>query len=66
MAVLRRMSAEVGATPTQVVPAWLVASKPSIVPVTGASSVAQLDEQPGGMELRLDAEIMARLGPSRT
>jgi aryl-alcohol dehydrogenase-like predicted oxidoreductase len=41
--------------------AWLVASKPSIIPITGASTVEQLDEQLGGMELRLDEETMARL-----
>ena len=61
MTVLREVSIELGATPTQVVLAWLVASKPSIVPITGASSVAQLDEQLGGMELRLGDDIMARL-----
>jgi aryl-alcohol dehydrogenase-like predicted oxidoreductase len=61
MAVLREVSGDLGATPTQVVLAWLVASKPSIVPVTGASSVAQLEEQLGGMELTLGDDIMARL-----
>jgi aryl-alcohol dehydrogenase-like predicted oxidoreductase len=61
LAVLRRVAAELDATPTQVVLAWLVASKPSIVPITGASSVGQLDEQLGGMDLTLDREIMARL-----
>ena len=61
LAALARVAAELGATPTQVVLAWLVASKPSIVPITGASTVDQLDEQLGGMELKLDREIMARL-----
>ncbi len=61
MAVLRRVAAELGATPTQVVLAWLVASRPSIVPITGASSVEQLEEQLGGMELSLDGETVTRL-----
>lgn len=61
MAVLAEVARELGATPTQVVLAWLVASRPSIIPITGASSVAQLDEQLGGMELRLDEDAMARL-----
>lgn len=60
-AVLRQVAAELGATPTQVVLAYLVASKPAIIPITGASSVEQLEEQLGGMELTLDDETMARL-----
>lgn len=61
MAVLKEIASELGATPTQLVLAWPVASKPSIVQITGASSVAQLDEQLGGMELRLGEATMARL-----
>jgi aryl-alcohol dehydrogenase-like predicted oxidoreductase len=61
MAVLREVARELGATPTQVVLAWLVGGKPSIVPITGASTVEQLDEQLVGMELRLDDTTMARL-----
>ncbi len=61
MAVLREVAAELGATPTQVVLAWLIAGRPSIIPITGSSSVAQLDEQLGAMSLELDAATMERL-----
>ena len=36
-------------------------SRPSIIPIIGASSVAQLDELLGALNLTLDAETMARL-----
>lgn len=61
MAALREVAAELGATPTQVVLAWLIASRPSIIPISGASSVEQLDEQLGAMSLELDAVTMDRL-----
>jgi len=61
MAVLRRVARELGATPTQVVLAWLAAGTPPIIPIAGVSSVAQLEEQLGGMELQLDADTMAQL-----
>jgi aryl-alcohol dehydrogenase-like predicted oxidoreductase len=61
MRVLREVAGELGATPTQVVLAWLIASKPAVVPITGASSVQQLDEQLGAMDLLLDEATMRRL-----
>lgn len=61
LAVLAEVAAELGATAPQVVLAWLLHSSPSVIPVTGASSVSQLDELLGATELSLDAETMARL-----
>lgn len=61
LAVLAEVAKELGATSAQVALAWLLHSRPSIIPVTGASSVAQLDELLGATELSLDAETMTRL-----
>ena len=61
MAVLREVAAELGATPTQVVLAWLMDGQPSMIPVVGASTVAQLDEQLGAVDLRLDDDLRGRL-----
>jgi aryl-alcohol dehydrogenase-like predicted oxidoreductase len=61
LAVLRQVAAELGATLNQVVLAWLLASRPSVIPITGASSLEQLDELLGSTELCLDAETMSRL-----
>lgn len=55
------MAAGLGATPNQVVLAWLMASTPSVIPITGASSVAQLEESLGATQLSLDPDTMARL-----
>lgn len=54
---LAKASAELGATPVQVVLAWLIGGRPGIVPVIGVSSVAQLDECLAATELHLPAEI---------
>jgi aryl-alcohol dehydrogenase-like predicted oxidoreductase len=61
MAVLREVAAEVGATPTQVVLAWLMGGRPPMIPVVGASTVAQLEEQLGAVDLHLDEEAHKRL-----
>jgi aryl-alcohol dehydrogenase-like predicted oxidoreductase len=61
MAVLREVAAELGATPNQVVLAWLMESRPSMLPVVGASTVAQLDELLGAVDLHLDDDVGARL-----
>jgi aryl-alcohol dehydrogenase-like predicted oxidoreductase len=61
LAVLREVAAELGATPNQVVLAWLMQGQPSILPVVGASSVAQLDELLGAVDLPLDEDVRRRL-----
>ena len=61
MAVLREVAAELGGTPNQVVLAWLMQGQPSILPVVGASSVTQLDELLGAVDLRLDTDVRRRL-----
>jgi len=44
-----------------VVLAWLMQGQPSILPIVGASSVAQLDELLGAVDLRLDEDVRRRL-----
>jgi aryl-alcohol dehydrogenase-like predicted oxidoreductase len=61
LAVLNEVAAELGATPNQVVLAWLLGGDPPIVPVVGFSSVEQLDECLAGVDLVLDDEIRRRL-----
>ncbi|MFI6154114.1 aldo/keto reductase [Kitasatospora sp. NPDC051170] len=61
LAVLAEVTAETGATVNQVVLAWLLAHPVPTVPVLGVSSVAQLDEALGALELRLDEDQLRRL-----
>jgi len=61
LAVLGEVARELNATTSQVVLAWLLASRPSIIPIIGASSVAQLDELLGALDVTLDDATMARL-----
>jgi aryl-alcohol dehydrogenase-like predicted oxidoreductase len=57
LAVLREVAAELGTTPSQVVLAWLMQGRPSMIPVVGASSVAQLDELLAAVDLHLDEDV---------
>jgi aryl-alcohol dehydrogenase-like predicted oxidoreductase len=45
---------ELGATSNQVVLAWMLASRPGIIPIAGASSVEQPDELLAATDLELD------------
>jgi aryl-alcohol dehydrogenase-like predicted oxidoreductase len=47
---------ETGATASQVVLAWLIGGELPVVPLVGASSVAQLDESLAAVDLRLNEE----------
>jgi aryl-alcohol dehydrogenase-like predicted oxidoreductase len=47
---------QTGATANQVVLAWLIGGEPPVVPLIGASSVAQLDESLAAVDLQLSAE----------
>jgi aryl-alcohol dehydrogenase-like predicted oxidoreductase len=61
LAVLREVAAELGATPTQVALAWLMEGRAPMIPVVGASTVAQLEELLGATRLRLDQDVRGRL-----
>ncbi|MFC4111384.1 aldo/keto reductase [Nonomuraea zeae] len=59
LAVLREVAKELGATPNQVVLAWLLAD--GIVPIVGVSTMGQLEEALGAADLKLDGELRARM-----
>ena len=61
IATLHEVAREVGATPNQVALAWMLGGEVPVVPVIGASTVAQLEEALGAAELDLDLEVRARL-----
>ena len=59
--VLHEVARDIGATPNQVALAWLLGGEVPVIPVVGASSLAQLEETLGAAELDLDPEVRARL-----
>ena len=61
LAAVDKVAGKVGATPAQVSLSWL-AHRPGITaPIASATSVAQLKELIGGIDLKLDAEATAEL-----
>jgi len=65
LAALREVAADAGATVNQVVLAWLIGGELPMIPLVGASSVAQLEESLAAVELELTAEQRARLDAAR-
>jgi aryl-alcohol dehydrogenase-like predicted oxidoreductase len=61
LAALRAVAAQTGATVNQVVLAWLIGGEIPVIPLVGASSVAQLDESLAAVDLELTAGQRARL-----
>ena len=61
LATLYEVAAELGASANQVVLAWLLRGDPPVIPIPGASSVAQLDEILAATGLKLDDAQLARL-----
>jgi len=61
LAALGEVAAGLGATPGQVALAWLLHADPPVIPIPGASSVAQLDEIIGATRLHLDDDALKRL-----
>ncbi|MEU9997441.1 aldo/keto reductase [Streptomyces sp. NPDC050848] len=58
---VREVAAETGATVNQVVLAWLMGGDIPVLPLVGASSVAQLDENLGAVDLELTEEQRTKL-----
>jgi aryl-alcohol dehydrogenase-like predicted oxidoreductase len=56
---------ETGATANQVVLAWLMGGEVPVLPLVGASSVAQLDESLAAVDLELTPEQRATLDAAR-
>ncbi|GAB3689464.1 aldo/keto reductase [Nocardiopsis oceani] len=63
--VLREVAEETGATPNQVVLAWQLGHDLPILPLVGASSVAQLEESLAAVDLELTADQRARMDAAR-
>jgi aryl-alcohol dehydrogenase-like predicted oxidoreductase len=61
LAALREVAKDAGATVNQVVLAWLIGAEIPMIPVVGASSVAQLDESLAAVDLDLTSEQRTRL-----
>ncbi|MGV9455595.1 aldo/keto reductase [Streptomyces sp. NPDC003635] len=59
--VLREVAREAGATVNQVVLAWQIGGELPVIPLAGASSVAQLEENLAAVDLELTPEQRARL-----
>ncbi|MEU4769174.1 aldo/keto reductase [Actinosynnema sp. NPDC023794] len=57
--VLHEVAAELGATVNQVVLAWLM--RQDIIPLVGATSVAQVEETLGALEVELDDDQVDRM-----
>ena len=65
LAALREVAKDAGATVNQVVLAWLIGAEVPMIPLVGASSVAQLDESLAAVDLKLTAEQRTRLDTTR-
>jgi aryl-alcohol dehydrogenase-like predicted oxidoreductase len=61
LAALRAVARETGATLNQVVLSWLIGGDLPVIPLAGASSLAQLNENLAGVDLKLTAEQRAQL-----
>jgi aryl-alcohol dehydrogenase-like predicted oxidoreductase len=61
LAVLREVAKETGATVNQVVLAWQTGGRLPVIPLAGASSVAQLDENLAAVDLELTEDQRTRL-----
>jgi aryl-alcohol dehydrogenase-like predicted oxidoreductase len=61
LAVLDDVAKQLGVSANQVVLSWLMGGDPPVLPVIGASSVAQLDEALGAVHLDLGPELRARM-----
>ena len=61
-AKVKQAGARLGATPAQVLLAWLLAKSPVMLPIPGTASVAHLEENVGAAALKLDAAQLAALG----
>ncbi len=60
-AVVADVAAELGATAAQVAIAWLIARPGVTIPVVGARSEAQMRDNLGAVDVRLDDDQLARL-----
>lgn len=61
LTVLKEVAGELGATPNQVIIAWMLAGDPPVLPIVAGSRPEQLLENIAALDVRLTPEQMARL-----
>jgi aryl-alcohol dehydrogenase-like predicted oxidoreductase len=61
LAVLKEVAGELGATPNQVIIAWMTAGDPPVLPIVAGNRPEQLRENIAALDVRLTPEQMARL-----
>jgi aryl-alcohol dehydrogenase-like predicted oxidoreductase len=66
LTALRSVAGETGATPIQVIYAWMLQSTPAVLPLVSAGTMEQLEEDLGCLKLTLSAEQMTRLNAAGT
>jgi pyridoxine 4-dehydrogenase len=62
---IRTVAERHGATPTQVVLAWLLARSPAMLPIPGTGSIEHLEENVGAAAVRLSTEEVEGLSRAR-
>jgi aryl-alcohol dehydrogenase-like predicted oxidoreductase len=65
LTALREVAKDAGATVNQVVLAWLIGAQIPMIPLIGASSVAQLDENLAAVNLELTTQQRTTLDTAR-
>jgi aryl-alcohol dehydrogenase-like predicted oxidoreductase len=60
--LLKRVGDEKGKTPAQIALAWLLAQRPSIVPIPGTTKLHRLEENIGAAEIELTREDLRAIG----
>jgi aryl-alcohol dehydrogenase-like predicted oxidoreductase len=60
-AKVKRVAARIGASPAQVLLAWLLAKSPVMLPIPGTTSLAHLEENTRAAMLKLSADDLAAL-----
>ena len=63
---VRAVAERTGATPGQIALAWLLAQRPSLVPIPGTRRLSRLDENLASAELTLTADDLAELDQAST
>lgn len=58
---LRKVAGDLGATPNQLVMAWMLHNHPRALPVVAASGLAQLEENLGALNLQISSEQLDQL-----
>jgi len=61
LATLKAIAKERGATPNQIVLAWMIHSTPCVIPLVAASTIDQMRENLGALNITLSQDEMRRL-----